>query len=70
MAGMHEALSRDADILVKLNLSWTKYFPSCSSQPWQLEGALRALSELGYAPSRLIPGITLERDLATWSKVL
>ena len=29
----------------KLNLSWTKYFPACSTQPWQLEGALNTLFE-------------------------
>ncbi len=55
LAGMQGALSRDLDTLVKLNLSWTKYFPSCSSQPWQVEGALRALRELGYPRSRITP---------------
>jgi hypothetical protein len=55
LAGMPGALSRETDTLVKLNLSWTKYFPSCSSQPWQVEGALRALRELGYARERLTP---------------
>lgn len=55
MSGMDRALSRDTDTLIKLNLSWTKYFPSCSSQPWQVEGAARALLELGYDKSRLIP---------------
>ncbi len=55
LAGMQETLSRDLDTLVKLNLSWTKYFPSCSSQPWQVEGALRALRELGYRRERITP---------------
>ncbi|MDH5186130.1 MAG: DUF362 domain-containing protein, partial [candidate division WOR-3 bacterium] len=31
-----EYFSKDQDILIKLNLSWTKYFPACSSQPWQV----------------------------------
>src|SRR6266850_2004164 len=48
LAGMDTVLSRDLPTLVKLNLSWTKYFPSCSSEPWQVEGALRALLDLGY----------------------
>ena len=42
LAGYRDTLSRDRDTLVKLNLSWTKYFPSCSSQPWQVDGVLSA----------------------------
>ncbi|MCK4337232.1 MAG: DUF362 domain-containing protein, partial [Candidatus Aminicenantes bacterium] len=38
MADYAGVLSKDMDTLIKLNLSWTKYFPSCSSQPWQFEG--------------------------------
>ena len=38
LAGYRDSLSRDRDTLLKLNLSWTKYFPSCSSQPWQVDG--------------------------------
>ena len=33
MAGYRETLDPGQDTLIKLNLSWTKYFPSCSSQP-------------------------------------
>ena len=40
LAGYRDTLSRDRDTLLKLNLSWTKYFPSCSSQPWQVDGVL------------------------------
>ena len=29
-----QTLPRDHDLILKLNLSWTKYFPACSSQPW------------------------------------
>jgi uncharacterized protein (DUF362 family) len=55
LAGYQRVLSKETPTLIKLNLSWTKYFPSCSSQPWQLEGVVRALLEDGYAPSSLIP---------------
>ena len=55
LAGYREALSRDVPTLIKLNLSWTKYFPSCSSQPWQVDGVVRALLEDGYRPERLLP---------------
>jgi uncharacterized protein (DUF362 family) len=50
-----QALSRDRDLIVKLNLSWTKYFPACSSQPWQVDGVLTTLLEDGYDRARIFP---------------
>ncbi len=41
--------------ILKLNLSWTKYYPACSSQPWQVEGVVKAMLEDGYDPARLVP---------------
>ena len=32
-AGYQDTLKPDQPTLIKLNLSWTKYFPSCSSEP-------------------------------------
>jgi uncharacterized protein (DUF362 family) len=55
LAGCQDVLSRDRETLIKLNLSWTKYFPACSSEPWQVEGAVRALLEDGFSRDRLIP---------------
>jgi len=46
---------KNIDTLIKLNLSWTKYFPSCSSQPWQLEGVVRTLLQDGYEKEKLFP---------------
>ena len=40
-------------IIIKLNLSWSKFFPSCSSPPWQLEGVLKAIVEDGFDPRNL-----------------
>jgi hypothetical protein len=48
-------LPRDQDLIVKLNLSWTKYFPACSSQPWQVDGVLSTLLEDGYDRRRVFP---------------
>jgi uncharacterized protein (DUF362 family) len=50
-----QVLSRDVDLIVKLNLSWTKYFPACSSQPWQVDGVLTTLLEDGYERARIFP---------------
>ena len=55
LAGYQRTLSRDADTLLKLNLSWTKYFPSCSSQPWQVDGVLTTMLADGFPRHRLIP---------------
>jgi uncharacterized protein (DUF362 family) len=55
LAGYRDTLSRDRDTLIKLNLSWTKYFPSCSSQPWQVDGVVGKLLANGYSRNRLIP---------------
>jgi uncharacterized protein (DUF362 family) len=55
LAGYQQVLPRDGELLLKLNLSWTKYFPACSTQPWQLDGVARALLEDGYRPERIHP---------------
>src|SRR5438093_7676104 len=50
-----EILPRDQDLILKLNLSWTKYFPACSSQPWQVDGILATLADDGYDRRRIFP---------------
>jgi hypothetical protein len=55
LAGYRDTLSTDRDTLIKLNLSWTKYFPSCSSQPWQVDGVTRKMLADGFSRERLIP---------------
>lgn len=42
-------------VIVKLNLSWTKFYPGCSSPPWQLEGVIRGLLDLGFSPEEIVP---------------
>ena len=48
-------LKHERELLIKLNLSWTKYFPACSSQPWQLEGIVKDLLARGYGAETLLP---------------
>ena len=55
LAKYDQLLSRDVDLIAKLNLSWTKYFPACSSQPWQVDGVLTTLLEDGYDRARIFP---------------
>ncbi|MCL5056601.1 MAG: DUF362 domain-containing protein [Actinobacteria bacterium] len=55
LADYSRFLPRERDTVIKLNLSWTKYFPACSSQPWQLEGAVKTLIDDGYSKESLFP---------------
>jgi uncharacterized protein (DUF362 family) len=50
-----QVLPREQDLILKLNLSWTKYFPACSTQPWQLDGVLSTLLADGYDRTRIFP---------------
>lgn len=55
LAEYQNFISKDKETLIKLNLSWTKYFPACSSQPWQLEGLLKTLLEDGFQKEKILP---------------
>jgi uncharacterized protein (DUF362 family) len=39
--------------IIKLNLSWSKFFPACSTPPWQLDGVLKTMIEDGYNPKNI-----------------
>ena len=53
LAGYQQALPKDYATLLKINISWQHYYPACSTPPWQLDGAIRALKADGY--ENLIP---------------
>lgn len=55
LAEYQNFISRDIETLLKLNLSWTKYFPACSSQPWQVEGVIKTLLGDGFSKEKLLP---------------
>jgi uncharacterized protein (DUF362 family) len=55
LAEYEGCIRKEHETLLKLNLSWTKYFPACSSQPWQLEGVVRTLLEDGFARNTIFP---------------
>jgi uncharacterized protein (DUF362 family) len=55
LAEYQNFIPNDIDSLIKLNLSWTKYFPSCSSEPWQVEGIVKTLLEDGFQRNKLFP---------------
>jgi uncharacterized protein (DUF362 family) len=49
LAGMEAALPKDVTTGLKINISWQTWYPACSSTPWQIEGAIRALRAAGYS---------------------
>lgn len=53
LAGYQKALPKEKDTILKINLSWSLYFPSCSTQPWQLDGVLKKMTTDGY--KKIIP---------------
>ncbi len=48
LAGADAALPASAETVLKMNVSWQTWYPSCSTTPWQLEGVIKALRALGY----------------------
>ena len=53
LAGYTDALPRDVETILKINISWQHYYPACSTTPWQLEGVIRTLRQDGY--EKLLP---------------
>jgi hypothetical protein len=48
LAGLRDALSRSATTIIKDNISWHLLYPSSNTTPWQLEGTIMALRNMGY----------------------
>jgi uncharacterized protein (DUF362 family) len=53
LAKYTKVFSQKEKIILKLNLSWSKFFPACSSPPWQVEGVLKTMIEDGFNPKNL-----------------
>jgi uncharacterized protein (DUF362 family) len=53
LSDFEKHLQKKDHTLLKLNLSWSLYYPSCSTEPWQLEGILKTLIDSGYDPKKL-----------------
>jgi uncharacterized protein (DUF362 family) len=46
--GYTRTLDKTVNTILKLNLSWTQFFPGCSSPPWQVEGVIKTLVQDGF----------------------
>jgi uncharacterized protein (DUF362 family) len=50
LAGYQDALPKDRDTGLKINISWHFFYPGSSTTPWQLDGVIRAMKRDGYKP--------------------
>ncbi|MDH3366115.1 MAG: DUF362 domain-containing protein [Thermoplasmata archaeon] len=43
-----ESIQNTRRTVLKLNLSWTLFYPACSTPPWQIDGLLKTMLEDGF----------------------
>ncbi|MHA1332084.1 MAG: DUF362 domain-containing protein, partial [Candidatus Hodarchaeales archaeon] len=48
-------LNKNLNTVIKINLSWSLFYPACSTPPWQLNGVLKKLIEDGFAKENIFP---------------
>ena len=48
MAGIEQSLPKNVPTGLKINISWQTWYPACSTTPWQLEGTILGLKQMGY----------------------
>jgi uncharacterized protein (DUF362 family) len=48
LSGYWRHISKSKETILKLNLSWSLFFPSCSTPPWQVEAVSRKLLNDNY----------------------
>ncbi len=53
LANYEKYYKKDKKTILKLNLSWSKFFPACSSPPWQVEGVLKTMVDDGFKSKSL-----------------
>jgi uncharacterized protein (DUF362 family) len=63
LARYQEHIPKRGRTYIKLNLSWSLYYPACSTEPWQLEGVLKTLREEGYSDIMAVENRTVVTNL-------
>ena len=48
LADYRSAVPKDNATIMKINLSWSLFYPACSTPPWQLDGVLSKLHKDSY----------------------
>ena len=55
LAEYKKYIKKTNDTILKLNLSWSLYYPACSTEPWQLHGLLNSMKKDGYDFKKIHP---------------
>jgi uncharacterized protein (DUF362 family) len=63
LAKYQKFIRKDKETVLKLNLSWSMYYPACSTEPWQLEGVLKTLQKDGYKNLHPVENRTVVTDV-------
>ncbi|MEM4266874.1 MAG: LAGLIDADG family homing endonuclease, partial [Candidatus Nanoarchaeia archaeon] len=63
LANYKKVLPKNKHLILKLNLSWSLYYPACSTEPWQLEGVIKTLREDGYKEVYPVENRTVVTDV-------
>lgn len=53
LAGYKAELDPSSSTALKVNISWDRFYPACSTTPWQLEAVIRTLLEDRYKCERI-----------------
>jgi uncharacterized protein (DUF362 family) len=62
LAGLRDALDRNAVTILKDNISWHYPFPGANTTPWQLEGSILALRNAGFSELACVQNKTVVTD--------
>lgn len=63
LAEYQKAVPKKRETLLKLNLSWSLYYPACSTEPWQLDGVLKTMIDDGYNNIHPVENKTVVTDV-------
>jgi len=53
---------KNKETIIKLNLSWSLYYPACSTEPWQLDAVLKKFTNDGYKKLYVVENKTVVTD--------
>ena len=63
LAEYKKAIKKTKETILKLNLSWSMYYPACSTEPWQLEGTIKQLQKDGFSNLHPVENKTVVTDV-------
>ncbi|MDD5503667.1 MAG: DUF362 domain-containing protein, partial [Candidatus Thermoplasmatota archaeon] len=59
LCGFSSEMKKGLPSILKINLSWTKFFPACSTPPWQLDAVLDLMKKLGITDIHAVENQTV-----------